>query len=82
MKIIDKARFAVTSASFVVLLTASLGMAQAQEFNLEALIEAARAEPQLTVFDSTGKIVEMAEAFAAKYGVDAVGTKMKAPAQI
>jgi len=82
MTIFTRTRIAVSSASFVALLTAGLGTAQAEDFDLDALIEAARAEPQLTVFDSTGKIKTMAEAFAAKYGLDAVGTKMKAPAQI
>lgn len=56
--------------------------AQAEEFDLDVLIEAAKGEPQLTVFDSTGKIVTMAENFSAKYGVDAVGQKVKAHAQL
>lgn len=56
--------------------------AAAEELDLDALIEAARAEPPLMVSDSTGKIVEMAEAFAAKYGVQAVGTKANATAQL
>ena len=54
--------------------TALMGQAVAQDFDLDALIEAARAEPPLTVFDSTGKIIDMAEAFAAKYGIEATGT--------
>ncbi len=58
------------------------GSVVGQEFDLDALIEAARAEPPLTVFDSTGKIVDMAEGFAAKYGVEATGTKSKATAQL
>ena len=56
--------------------------ANAEEFDLDVLIEAAKGEPQLTVFDSTGKIVTMAENFSAKYGVDAVGQKVKAHAQL
>lgn len=59
-----------------------IGTAQAEEFDLNALIEAAKAEPPLTVFDSTGKITEMADAFSAKYGVQATGTKSKATAQL
>ncbi len=55
---------------------------QAEEFDLDVLIEAAKGEPQLTVFDSTGKIVTMAENFSAKYGVDAGGQKVKAHAQL
>ncbi len=59
------------------------GAAQAQDsFDLDALIEAARAEPPLTVFDSTGKIVGMAETFAETYGLEAVGQKVKAPEQL
>ena len=58
------------------------GVARAEDFDIEALIAAAKAEPPITVFDSTGKIVDMAEAFTAKYGVQATGTKTKATAQL
>jgi iron(III) transport system substrate-binding protein len=54
----------------------------AEDFDLDALIAAAKAEPPLTIYDSTGKIVEMADAFSAKYGVQATGTKIKAGAQL
>ncbi|MDT1063796.1 ABC transporter substrate-binding protein [Paracoccus sp. CPCC 101403] len=65
-------------------LTAGLGVGsgRAADFDLNALIEAAKAEPPLTVYDSTGKITEMADAFAAKYGLQATGTKTKATAQL
>lgn len=56
--------------------------ALAQDFNLDALIEAARKEPPLTVYDSTGKIVDMVEAFNAKYSLKAEGSKSKATAQL
>jgi iron(III) transport system substrate-binding protein len=56
--------------------------ATAQDFDLDALIAAARTEPPLTVYDSTGKITEMAEAFSAKFGLRATGTKSKATAQL
>ena len=56
--------------------------ALAQDFNLDALVEAAKGEPQLTVYDSTGKIVEMAEAFSDKYGIDAIGQKVSATSQL
>ncbi len=69
------------STSAMALCLAAAG-AQAEEFNLDALIEAAKGEPQLMVFDSTGKIVTMAENFSAKYGVDAVGQKVKAHTQL
>lgn len=59
------------------------GQAMAQEaFDLNALIEAAKKEAPITVYDSTGKIVEMAKAFSAKYGVAAEGSKVKATAQL
>ena len=58
------------------------GVARAEDFDIEALIAAAKTEPPITVFDSTGKIVDMAEAFTAKYGVQATGTKTKATAQL
>lgn len=53
-----------------------------EAFDLDALIEAARKEAPITVYDSTGKIVEMAKAFSAKYGVGAEGAKVKASAQL
>ncbi len=51
----------------------------AEDFNLDALIAAAKAEPPINVYDSTGKIVEQAENFSKKYGLVATGTKIKAP---
>ena len=64
-------------------LVAFAGPALAQEaFDLDALIAAAKTEEPITVYDTTGKIVEMAEAFTAKYGVTAVGTKVKAAAEL
>ncbi len=60
------------------------GAAQAQEagFDLDALIEAARAEPPITVYAVTGKIVGTAEAFTARYGVEATGKKVSEADQI
>src|SRR5690606_5511811 len=54
----------------------------AEGFDLDALIKAAQAEPPLTVYDSTGKIVEIAEAFSEKYGVEATGVKVSTGGQI
>ena len=56
--------------------------AMAQDFSLDTLIEAAKAEPPITIYDSTGKIVDMAEAFTAKYGVKATGQKVSANSQL
>ena len=58
------------------------GGATAQEFDLDALIEAAKSEPPLTIYDSTGKIVDMAKNFSAKYGVEAIGQKVSANSQL
>ncbi len=64
-------------------LTTLAGAAKAQEaFNLDALVEAAKKEKPITVYDSTGKIVEMAQNFAKKYGLSAEGSKVKATAQL
>jgi iron(III) transport system substrate-binding protein len=56
--------------------------ALADDFSLDALIAAAKAEPPLAIYDSTGKIVDMAKNFAAKYGLQATGTKIKAGDQL
>lgn len=56
--------------------------AVAQEFDLDALIAAAKAEPPITIYDSTGKIVDMAANFQAKYGVQATGQKVSANSQL
>lgn len=63
---------------------ATLGSAaRADEpFDLDGLIAAAKKEKPITVYDSTGKIVEMAKNFAKKYGLSAEGSKVKASAQL
>jgi iron(III) transport system substrate-binding protein len=71
-------KFLATAAAFV--LTA--GTACAEDFNLDALIAAAKAEPPLTVYAVTGKIVETAEAFSALYGIPAEGKKVNEAGQI
>lgn len=59
------------------------GSVHAEEaFNLDALIEAARKEPPITVYAVTGKIVDTAQAFADKYGVKASGKKVNEATQI
>lgn len=65
--------------AFAACLSAVSGAAAAEPFDLDALIAAARKEGPIHVYDSTGKIVEQAKAFSAKYGVQAIGTKAKAP---
>ena len=60
------------------------GAAQAQDadFDIDALIDAARAEPPITVYAVTGKIVRTAEAFSELYGVEAEGKKVNEADQI
>ena len=55
------------------LLLGSAGLVAAQD---AALIEAAKAEPPITVYAVTGKIVETTEAFTKAYGVQATGKKV------
>ncbi|HTN63473.1 MAG TPA: ABC transporter substrate-binding protein [Devosia sp.] len=62
---------------------ALMAPASAQEaFDLDALATAAKAEAPITVYAVTGKIVETAEAFTAKYGVEATGKKVNEADQI
>lgn len=75
------ARGALGAGVFALLATTSLA-ALAQDFNLDALIEAAKKEGPIGVYDSTGKIVEQSENFTKKYGIQATGTKVKATAQV
>lgn len=58
------------------------GGAMAQEFDLDALIEAAKGEPPTTVYAVTGKIVETAESFSARYGLSVTGKKVNEAGQI
>lgn len=44
-------------------------------FDLQALIEAAKKEGSVLVYDSTGDIKKVAEAFTTKYGIKAEGVK-------
>ena len=76
-------RHATASALALVFATAIGGAVHAEEaFNLDALIEAAKKEPPITVYAVTGKIVDTAEAFAAKYGVQASGKKVNEATQV
>ncbi|MDP9632609.1 MULTISPECIES: ABC transporter substrate-binding protein [Ensifer] len=54
----------------------------ADGLDLDALIAAAKTEKPINVYDSTGKIVEMAEGFTAKYGIKATGVKVSANSQL
>ncbi|WP_108259657.1 ABC transporter substrate-binding protein [Mangrovicoccus ximenensis] len=72
-----------TTLTTALMLTSALAApVLAEGFDEAALLAAAKSEPALTVYDSTGKIREQADAFAAKYGLEATGTKSKAAATI
>ena len=76
-------RIIASSAAALLAAAGLAGGARAEEpFDLQALVAAAEAEPPINVYSSTGKIVEQAEAFAKKYGVEATGTKANAAAQL
>lgn len=51
------------------------------DFDLDALIAAAKKEGPITVYDVTGKIVDTAKNFTAAYGITATGVKAKANEQ-
>lgn len=52
----------------------------ADGFDLDALIEAAQQEGPITIYDETGKVTKIAEAFTEKYGIQAEGVKIEANA--
>lgn len=58
------------------------GPLAAQDFDLDALVAAARTEPPLTIYDNTSKVKEMAAAFAATYGLQAEGVKISTEQQV
>jgi iron(III) transport system substrate-binding protein len=69
-------------AALGLMAAAAPGVGQAAEaFNLEELIAAAKKEGPITIYDSTGKIVEMGDAFTKKYGIKATGIKVNANSQ-
>ena len=72
----------VGGAAVAVLVLAAPVLVQAEDFDLDALIEAAKQEAPINIYDSTGKIVEMAENFTKAYGVQATGIKVSASDQL
>jgi len=55
--------------------------AAAESFDLDALIAAARTEAPITIYDSTSKIIEMADRFTQTYGIAVTGVKVRSPDQ-
>lgn len=74
-------RYLTMTAMAAVLMTAMPAMAD-DAFDLDALVAAAKQEKPINIYDSTGKIVEMAENFSAKYGLKATGMKVSANSQL
>lgn len=70
----------VSALSLILMLAA--GGAVAQDLDLEALVAAAKAEPPTTVYAVTGKIVDTAEAFNTKYGMNVTGKKVNEAGQV
>lgn len=70
-------RLLTTAAACVIASTA-----MAQDFDLDALVAAAKAEPPTTVYAVTGKIADTAEAFSAKYGLNVTGKKVNEAGQV
>ncbi|MGF1702062.1 ABC transporter substrate-binding protein [Photobacterium makurazakiensis] len=72
-----------TLAAVMALTLSGAAMASTTDaFDLDALIEAARNEAPITVYAPSGKIVQTAENFTEKYGVEAVGNKVSGSAQV
>ncbi|MGJ0203303.1 ABC transporter substrate-binding protein [Leucobacter sp. gxy201] len=46
-------------------------------FDLDELVAAAQKEGPITVYDETGKVTQITEAFTEKYGIDAEGVKIE-----
>ncbi len=63
-------------------LTVALAPLMAQANELDDLIAGAKGEPPTTVYAVTGKIVETAEAFSAKYGLQVTGKKVNESGQV
>lgn len=68
--------------AFGIVIAMALSSAPVHAAELDDLIAAAKAEPATTVYAVTGKIVETAEAFSAKYGLQVTGKKVNESGQI
>ncbi|OAE49273.1 ABC transporter substrate-binding protein [Agrobacterium tumefaciens] len=79
---LDKRKAAVSALGLIASVAVGGAALAADDFNLDALIEAAKKEPPITVYAVTGKIVDTAQAFTAKYGVKANGKKVNEATQV
>lgn len=66
-------------AILAVCVAGAAGVNAAEPLDLSTLIANAKTETPITVYASTGKIVEQAKSFSQQYGVNAVGIKADAP---
>ncbi|MBZ9656818.1 ABC transporter substrate-binding protein [Phyllobacterium lublinensis] len=74
----------VAASSLALILSGMLGSATLADeaFSVDALVEAAKKEPPITIYAVTGKIVDTAQAFTAKYGVQASAKKVNEATQV
>ncbi|MCZ7482820.1 ABC transporter substrate-binding protein [Rhizobium rhizogenes] len=78
-----KSKFKTTAALAAVMVGISaMTAAAADTFDLDTILAAAKQEKPINIYDSTGKIVEMADKFSAKYGLKATGVKVSANSQL
>lgn len=75
-------RMAASALSLIFSLAVGAAAHAQDAFNLDALIDAAKKEKPITVYAVTGKIVDTAQAFTAKYGVQASGKKVNEATQV
>lgn len=79
---LNKRKAAVSALGLIASAAVGGAALAADNFNLDALIEAAKKEPPITVYAVTGKIVDTAQAFTLKYGVKANGKKVNEATQV
>lgn len=72
----------MTAIAIAVAGLSAMGAAAEETFDLDAILAAAKQEKPINIYDSTGKIVEMADKFSAKYGLKATGVKVSANSQL
>lgn len=85
LKVTKFRKLVCSTAVAAMTLGGAVSQIQAQEgqaFSLDDLVAAAKKEGPINVYSSTGKIVEQAKAFTAKYGIEAIGTKANAATQL
>ena len=82
-KIAHRRAAAATLASLLGACALSMTPARAEEaFDLEALVKAAKAEKPINIYDSTGKIVEMADNFSKKLAVSMASGEAVGPGRV